>query len=118
MARKWRAAQPTELMEQIARRHREIGICPKDDANYIKFPMPHDPGPFIDGAEAIPHDLGPIDTVTVSVFYLGHEGVELPCFRYEYKGDVFALQIDTMVFLRRMEKENSGSNPLAKEGKE
>lgn len=89
MARKWRAAQPTELMEQITRRHRELGVYPRDGENHIKFPMPHDPGSN--------------DTVTVSVLYLGREGVELPCFRYEYKGDVFALQIDAMVFLRRIE---------------
>ena len=89
MAYEWRPVSPSPLMEQVARRHRELGVFPKDGANHIKFPMPHDPGSN--------------DTVTVSVFYLGREGVELPCFRYEYKGDVFALQIDAMVFLRRME---------------
>lgn len=89
MAHKWRAAQPTELMEQVARRHRELGMYPKDGANYIQFPMQENPAST--------------DMVTVSVFYLGREGVELPCFRYEYKGDVFALQIDAMVFLKRVE---------------
>lgn len=89
MAHKWRAAQPTELMEQIAQRHRELGVYPRDGENHIKFPLQE--------------NTVPIDTVTVSVFYLGREGVELPCFRYEYKGDAFALQIDAMVFLRRME---------------
>lgn len=100
---RWVPVSPSPLMEQVARRHRELGVFPKDGANHIKFPMPHDPGPFIGEEEAMPHDPGSIDTVTVSVFYLGREGVELPCFRYEYKGDVFALQIDAMVFLRRME---------------
>ena len=86
---RWRPVPPSPLMEQVARRHRELGVFPKDGANHIKFPMQK--------------NTASIDTVTVSVFYLGREGVELPCFRYEYKGDVFALQIDAMVFLRRME---------------
>ena len=86
---RWVPVSPSPLMEQVARRHRELGVYPKDGMNYIQFPMQE--------------NTASIDTVTVSVFYLGREGVELPCFRYEYKGDVFALQIDAMVFLRRME---------------
>ena len=89
MAYEWRPVSPSPLMEQVARRHRELGIYPRGGENHIKFPMQE--------------NTVSTDTVTVSVFYLGREGVELPCFRYEYKGDVFALQIDAMVFLRRME---------------